>query len=157
MAKATRRDLRTLLHLPQHDMSAQIDARLTRLGFPALRPAHTQLLGLLEGGGVRLTDLVDALSLPKQTVNDMIGDLEKLGLVERYPDPDHGVIKRVRLGAKGRLWANEVKKVADLAEAGWAGRLGRTKMKTLRDLLEQLADVVDEPARPVNGAPSRRK
>ncbi len=157
MAKVTRRDLRTLLHLPQHDMSAQIDARLTRLGFPALRPAHTQLLGLLEAGGVRLTDLVDALSLPKQTVNDMIGDLEKLGLVERYPDPDHGVIKRVRLGAKGKLWANEVKKVADTAEAGWAGRLGRAKMKTLRDLLEQLADVVDEPARPTNGAPPRRR
>jgi DNA-binding MarR family transcriptional regulator len=142
MAKATRRDLRTLLHLPQHDLSAQIDARLSRLGFPALRPAHTQLLGLLEGGGVRLTDLVEQLGLPKQTVGDMISDLEQLGMVERYPDPDHGVIKRVRLGAKGKVWAAEVKKVADTAEGAWAGRLGRTKMKTLRELLEQLAEVV---------------
>jgi DNA-binding MarR family transcriptional regulator len=162
MARATRRDLRTLLDLPQHDLSAQIDARLSRLGFPALRPAHTRLLCLLESGGVRLTDLVDALALPKQTVGDMLGDLEQLGLVERYPDPDHGVIKRVRLGAKGRVWAAEVKRVSDGAEGAWAGRLGRTKMKTLRDLLEQLAEVVGpdgEPeardAAPTNGARRR--
>jgi DNA-binding MarR family transcriptional regulator len=153
MAKVPRRDLRTLLHLPQHDLSAQIDARLSRLGFPALRPAHTQLLALLEPGGVRLTDLVTALGLPKQTVGDMISDLEGLRLVERYPDPEHGVIKRVRLGAKGKTWAAEVRKVADSAEAGWAGRLGRTKMKTLRDLLEQLAEVVGDGApAPKNGA-----
>ena len=145
MAKAPRRDLRTLLHLPQHDLSAQIDARLARLGFPALRPAHTQLLGLLEHGGVRLTELVDQLGLPKQTVGDMISELEQLGLVERYPDPDHGVIKRVRLGAKGKQWAAEVRRVADTAEGAWAGRLGRTKMKTLRDLLEQLAELVEPP------------
>ena len=159
MAKQTRRDLRTLLHLPQHDLSAQIDARLSRLGFPALRPAHTQLLGLLENGGVRLTDLVDQLSLPKQTVGDMIGDLEQMGLVERYPDPDHGVIKRVRLGQKGRVWAAEVKKVADSAEGAWAGRLGRTKMKTLRELLEQLAEVVqpdEDESAPQNGVSRRR-
>jgi DNA-binding MarR family transcriptional regulator len=161
MAKQTRRDLRTLLHLPQHDLSAQIDARLARLGFPALRPAHTQLLGLLEAGGVRLTDLVDQLSLPKQTVGDMIGDLEQMGFVERYPDPDHGVIKRVRLGQKGRVWATEVKKVADTAEGAWAGRLGRTKMKTLRELLEQLAEVVqpdddEHEGTPQNGVQRRR-
>ncbi|HTJ46227.1 MAG TPA: MarR family transcriptional regulator [Kofleriaceae bacterium] len=160
MAKATRRDLRTLLHLPQHDLSAQIDARLGRLGFPSLRPAHTQLLGLLEAGGVRLSDLVDQLGLPKQTVGDMVSDLEQLSLVERYPDPDHGVIKRVRLGAKGKLWSAEVKKVADSAEGAWAGRLGRTKMKTLRELLEQLAEVVEPPAdsdaaAPTNGARRR--
>jgi DNA-binding MarR family transcriptional regulator len=154
MAKPPRRDLRTLLHVPQHDLSAQIDARLSRLGFPQLRPAHTQLLALLEPGGVRLTDLVVSLSLPKQTVGDMIDDLEGMRLVERFPDPDHGVIKRVRLGPKGKVWASEVKKVAEKAETGWAARLGRTKMKALHDLLEQLADVVTDA--PKNGAPARR-
>jgi DNA-binding MarR family transcriptional regulator len=152
MAKQLRRDLRSLLHTPQFDLTAQVDARLSRMGFPALRPAHSQLLALIEPGGLRLTELVTAMNLPKQTVGDMIDDLEGLRLVERYPDPEHGVIKRVRLGVKGKAWANEVRKVADAAEAGWATRLGKTKMKALRTLLEELAVALHET--PSNGASS---
>jgi DNA-binding MarR family transcriptional regulator len=154
MAKQLRRDLRSLLHAPQFDLSAQVDARLSRMGFPALRPAHSQLLALVEQGGMRLTDLVSSMNLPKQTVGDMIDDLETLRLVERYPDPEHGVIKRVRLGAKGKAWAAEVRKVADAAEVGWASKLGKGKMKTLRSLLEELAESLVEA--PVNGTSTRR-
>src|SRR4051812_48450180 len=100
MTKTTRstrtgRDLRTLLYVPQHDLQAQLSSRLERLGFPALRPAHVQLLSAITQEGVRLADLVNALALPKQTVGDLVDDLEGMRMVERFPDPDHGVIKRV--------------------------------------------------------------
>jgi len=158
MAKQARRDLRTLLHVPQFDLTAQIDARLGKMGFPALRPTHTQLLALIEPGGMRLTDLVAAMNLPKQTVGDMIDDLETQRLVERYPDPEHGVIKRVRLGPKGKLWAAEVRRVADSAEAGWASKLGKGKMKALRSLLEDLADsLVETPPNGVSDGANRRR
>ena len=45
-------------------------------------------------------------------------DLERERLVERYADPDHGVIKRVRLAPRGRQWAAEVRKAADVVERG---------------------------------------
>jgi DNA-binding MarR family transcriptional regulator len=137
------RDLRTLLHVPQHDLQAQVASRLERLGFPALRPAHVQLLSAI-GEGVRLADLVTEVSLPKQTVGDLIDDLERMRMVERYPDPDHGVIKRVRLGPKGKVWAAEVRRVAAATEARWATRMGSKKMKSLRALLEELAATVEE-------------
>ena len=143
------RDLRTLLNVPQHDLQAQLTSRLTRAGFPALRPAQLQLLGAIntpDANGVRLADLVTAVSLPKQTVGDLLDDLESMKMVERFPDPDHGVIKRVRLGPKGRAWAAEVKRVAAATEARWATRLGSKKMKSLRALLEELASTVEEPA-----------
>jgi len=60
----TGRDLRSLLHVPQHDLQAQLAIRLERLGFPALRPALVQLLTVIGAGlavsdtGVRLSDLV---------------------------------------------------------------------------------------------------
>ena len=87
--------------------------RLERLGFPALRAAHLQLLSAIgaELGGVRLSDLVTLVSLPKQTVGDLIDELETMRMVERFQDPDHGVIKRVRLGPKGKVWQAEVKRV----------------------------------------------
>jgi DNA-binding MarR family transcriptional regulator len=116
-----------------------IDARLDKLGFPALRPAQAQLLAFVEPGGVRLTDLVEAMKLPKQTLGDMLDDLESQKLIERYPDPEHGVIKRVRLGPRGKALAGEVRKVSEGAETKWAGVIGSKKMKTLRILLEELA------------------
>src|SRR5262249_18456054 len=81
------RDLRSLLHVPQHDLQAQVASRLERLGFPALRPVHVQLLSAISSDGVRLAELVTAVSLPKQTVGDLIDDLEGMRMVERFPDP----------------------------------------------------------------------
>ena len=157
------RDLRALLHVPQHDLQAQLASRLERLGFPSLRPALIQLLSVIGSGaagadvGVRLSDLVSEVSLPKQTVGDLIDELETMRMVERFQDPDHGVIKRVRLGPKGKVWAAEVKRVSAAAEQKWANRLGSKKMKSLRALLEELAATVEvgEAAAP-NGHRSKR-
>jgi len=168
MAKSTYRrpdvDLRSLLHVPQHDLQSQVTNRLERLGFPSLRPAQVLVLTALntppDAAGVRLSELVTAVALPKQTVSDLLDDLEAMKLVERFPDPDHGVIKRVRLGAKGKTWASEVRRVSAAAEAKWATRLGSKKMKSLRALLEELAATVER----VDGAvknghvtPSRKR
>jgi DNA-binding MarR family transcriptional regulator len=165
MAKTTRtgsrsqRDLRALLHVPQHDLQAQLSSRLERLGFPALRPAQAQLLSAIgtaggEQAGVRLSDLVAEVSLPKQTVGDMLDELEEMRMVERFPDPDHGVIKRVRLGPKGKVWAAEVRRVSAATEAKWATQLGTKKMRSLRALLEELAATVE--ARP-NGIKQQKR
>src|SRR4029078_11982478 len=126
---ARRRDFRSLLDTPQLDLESELDQRLDLLGFPSLRPVHSQLLARIEPGGVRLPDLVAALGRPKRTVGDMVGDLESMRIVERVPDPDHGVIKRVRLGPKGMVWAAEVKRVSAATEAKWASRLGSQKNK----------------------------
>lgn len=167
MAKTTRtvssqshsRDLRALLHVPQHDLQSQLASRLERLGFPALRPAQVQLLSAIGAfanaettqAGVRLSDLVAAVSLPKQTVGDMLDELEEMRMVERFPDPDHGVIKRVRLGPKGKVWAAEVRRVSAATEARWATQLGGKKMRSLRALLEELAATVEDRPKATNG------
>jgi DNA-binding MarR family transcriptional regulator len=89
--------------------------------------------------GVRLSDLVAEVALPKQTVGDLLDELEQMRMVERFQDPEHGVIKRVRLGPKGKVWAAEVRRVSAETEARWATRLGTKKMRSLRALLEELA------------------
>jgi DNA-binding MarR family transcriptional regulator len=164
VSTASGRDLRALLHVPQHDLQAQLASRLERLGFPALRPALVQLLSVIGSGptgsdaGVRLSDLVSEVSLPKQTVGDLLDELEEMRMVERFPDPDHGVIKRVRLGPKGKVWAAEVKRVSAATEAKWATRLGSKKMRSLRALLEELAATVeDRPASRSNGARQHKR
>src|SRR5262245_27961168 len=162
MAKTTRtgvptrppsRDLRALLHVPQHDLQSQLSSRLERLGFPSLRQAPVVLLSAIgtplvssdtPQAGVRLSDLVAAVALPKQTVGDLLDELEEMRMVERFPDPDHGVIKRVRLGPKGKVWAAEVKRVSAATEARWATRLGSKKMRSLRARREEPAATVED-------------
>jgi DNA-binding MarR family transcriptional regulator len=158
------RDLRALLHVPQHDLQSQLSTRLERLGYPSLRPAQVQIMSAVGAFGadtanlgVRLSDLVAEVSLPKQTVGDLLDELEEIRMVERFPDPDHGVIKRVRLGPKGKTWAQEVRKVSAATEAKWATRLGSKKMRSLRALLEELAATVEErPSKTVNGSKQKR-
>src|SRR3954471_15408876 len=85
------RDLRALLHVPQHDLQAQLASRLEQLGFPSLRQAQLQLLGAINRAtmtGVRLSDLVAEVALPKQTVGDLLDELEQMKMVERFQDPE---------------------------------------------------------------------
>lgn len=103
------------------------------------------MLSMVGEDGVRLSELVGALSLPKQTVGDLLDDLERWRMVERHPDPEHGVQKRVYLGPRGKAWAVEVRKVSAITEALWATKLGKAKMKSLRGLLEELAEAVEAP------------
>jgi DNA-binding MarR family transcriptional regulator len=110
-----------------------------------MRPGHMSVLGMVGDAGVRLSELVSALALPKQTVGDLLDDLERWRMVERHPDPDHGVQKRVYLGPRGKAWTAEVRQVAARTEAQWATQLGRSKMKSLRGLLEELAATVEAP------------
>jgi DNA-binding MarR family transcriptional regulator len=172
MAKTTRtlsdiRDLRALLHVPQQDLMSQLASRLERLGFPTLRPAQVQIMSAIgafgsstnidTNAGVRLSDLVAEVALPKQTVGDLVAELEELKMLERFPDPDHGVIKRVRLGPKGKAWAQEVRRVSAATEAKWATRLGTKKMRSLRALLEELAATVEDRPAKTNGVRAASK
>jgi DNA-binding MarR family transcriptional regulator len=155
------------LHVPQHDLQAQLASRLERLGFPSLRPAQVQVMSALgafvadaaaANMGVRLSDLVAEVALPKQTVGDLLDELEQARMVERFPDPDHGVIKRVRLGPKGKAWAQEVRRVSAATEARWATRLGTKKMRSLRALLEELAATVEaQPEKRANGSRQHKR
>src|SRR5262245_58316348 len=51
--------------------------------------------------GVRASDVAQALGLDKSTVSRGIADLERLGLIERVPDPDDGRARLLRLTEDG--------------------------------------------------------
>ncbi|MEU9088856.1 MarR family winged helix-turn-helix transcriptional regulator [Streptomyces sp. NPDC087901] len=68
-------------------------ARRARAAAARLHPdlplvSYTLLAHIHDRHGCRATDLAAHYMLDKSTVSRQIGTLEKLGLVERHPDPD---------------------------------------------------------------------
>ncbi|MFD1827792.1 MULTISPECIES: MarR family winged helix-turn-helix transcriptional regulator [Mumia] len=98
-------------------------------------------------GGIRGSDLADAVGVHKSTVSRGIAQLERLGLVERVPDPTDGRARLISLTpvAAERIAAVQAARRATLARAieDWdehdldvlAGLLGR-----LNTALERPAD-----------------
>jgi DNA-binding MarR family transcriptional regulator len=92
----------------------------------------------LDDGGTRVSVLAERAQITKQSMAELVAHLERLGYVERVPDPGDRRAKLVRATPRGKkLYAIARDVVAEL-EADWTKRLGKTKMRKLRELLEEL-------------------
>ena len=82
--------------------------------------------------------LAERAQITKQSMAELVVHLERHGYVERIPDPGDRRAKLVRATPRGsEVYAIAREFVAEL-EAEWAARLGKLKMRRLRELLEEL-------------------
>jgi DNA-binding MarR family transcriptional regulator len=140
--------LAQLLKHPFDVLLARLHAELAAAGFPDIRPAHGYVFQYAEPGGSRLTDLARQAGLSKPTVLAAVDDLERLGYVERVPDPQDRRAKLVRLTTRGAAAAAEAGRIVAAIEADWAERLGARRAEALRRALEELHEVVWPPVTP---------
>ena len=112
--------------------------RLHEHGFSDLDPAHLVLLQYPGPQGLRPSDLAAQLRMSKQSVNYLLGELERRGYLERQPDPDDLRSKRIRLTDRGRALIPVIRGAVAEIEEEWSGRLGRKRFDQLRGLLVDL-------------------
>jgi DNA-binding MarR family transcriptional regulator len=139
VTQRTEYPLIALLTDVQRQLQDELHSRLRTRGWPEIRPSHGCVFGGMRPEGARLTDLADRARITKQSVGEIVSDLEQLGYVERIPDPDDKRAKLVRLTPRGQ----EVQKVARATfaeiEAEWGERIGKRKVAELRATLEELS------------------
>lgn len=112
--------------------------RFRASGFGDLRESHGPLFAFLPAGGARLTELADRARTTKQSMGELVTELESLGYVRREPDPSDGRAKVVTFTAKGRRAAKiGVQAVAD-QERAWGERIGHERVIALREALEEI-------------------
>jgi DNA-binding MarR family transcriptional regulator len=117
--------------LVQDDLHRELTAR----GHPEIRDGHGCVFGNIEPDGSRLTELAERAGLTKQAVGEVVADLERLGYVERTPDPTDGRAKIIRLSERGaEAQAAGFAILADI-ERRWGERYGAERMAVLRELL----------------------
>jgi DNA-binding MarR family transcriptional regulator len=140
-ATLEQRHLLALLHSATERFAEELGRRLGAAGYADIREAHGCVFGHVPPEGARLTQLAEAAGLTKQAVGEVATDLERLGYLERVPDPSDGRAKTLRLTAKGHEAQETGFRIIAEIEAEWAERYGESEVAAMRALLEQVAEV----------------
>jgi len=113
--------------------------RLCERGFDDLDTAHLAVFQYPGPQGARPSELAAELGVSKQALNYLLGELERLGYLERRPDPDDLRSKRIALTARGQDVVRVMRGAVSELEREWEARLGAKRFAQLRALLKELA------------------
>ena len=137
-ARPAPENLAVLLREPYRVGSERLARRFAERGHPEVRTPHGNVFPYLDSDGTRVSDLAERAQVTKQSMAELVIHLEQHGYVERVPDPADRRAKLVRSTPRGdELYAIAREVVAEI-EAEWTERLGRERMRQLRELLEEL-------------------
>ena len=137
-ARKAPENLAILLREPFRAGTELLHRRFAERGHPEIRPPHGNVMQFLDDAGTRVSVLAERAQITKQSMAELVVHLERLGYVERVPDPSDRRAQLVRATPRGKqLYAIARDGVAEI-EADWTKRLGKTKMRQLRALLEEL-------------------
>jgi DNA-binding MarR family transcriptional regulator len=125
-----------LLDIAFSEYDAEVMRRLSTTDYSDIRPAHGCVFGHVDPDGTRLTDLADRAHMTKQSVGEVVTDLQQRGYVERVPDPSDGRAKIIRLTARGHEAQAFGWKLINDIEREWAEHFGTERIAALRETLE---------------------
>lgn len=127
--------------------------RLVAAGLSDARVPHTHVTAYIKADGSRLTELADQARLTLPAMSEIVNDLERLGIVERRPDPDDGRAKLICLTEAGWDAMRAARAIISDIEADYAQRVGPDNFEHAAQTLETLLN--DEGRRTVGAARAR--
>ena len=130
-----------LLGWAYNGLSAEIFRRVVASGYSDIRPSHGSVFEQLTvEDGLRLKELAARASMTPQSMGELVDELEKLGYVERRPDPTDRRAKRIFLTPRGRRNARRAWEIVLDLENELEERLGSRRMRSLRKCLLEIID-----------------
>jgi DNA-binding MarR family transcriptional regulator len=126
----------------KHAAIEELHTRLAEAGHGVIREGHGCVFGFIEPEGSRLTWLAQQSGLTKQAVGETVDDLQRLGYVERVPDPTDGRAKIVQLTEKGAAARQLGRSILSEVEQRWADEIGEERVAGMREALEDVHALV---------------
>ncbi|WP_189004648.1 MarR family winged helix-turn-helix transcriptional regulator [Deinococcus roseus] len=120
--------------------SSKALALLKQKGYSNLNLAHTALLPHLDQQGNRLTVLTERMGLTKQSISQLVAELESQGYLERIPDPTDRRAVLVRFTASGWELCQLSSQVVQDTEKAFEQMLGQSDLTLLKGILEKLQE-----------------
>jgi DNA-binding MarR family transcriptional regulator len=116
--------------------------RLVAAGLTDARVPHTHVTAYIKAEGSRLTELAAAARMTPPAMSELVDDLQRLGIVERRPDPRDRRAKLICLTDAGWEAMRTARGILREIEREYAALVGRERFEaaatTLADLLEEL-------------------
>ena len=131
-----------LLRVPWEAVRARMLTRLRESGFDDFEPAHFTVFRYPNPDGARPSELAARLGISKQSLSYLLRELERLGYLERRPDPADLRAKRVVVTRRGKAAIAVIRSAVAELEREWAEQLGARRFAQLRSLLVELNDLV---------------
>jgi DNA-binding MarR family transcriptional regulator len=127
-----------LLRLAWQDVRERIYEGVFEAGYTDLSRAHVLLFRWPTIDGLRPSELAARNQLSKQTINDLLKDLEKRGYLERTLDPTDGRARIVCLTERGWNLTQVISDMSFATEREWAQVIGETRYGEFRSTLCEL-------------------
>ena len=125
------------LKLAQHALRTRMDAALRTLGITA--PQYAVLTAIDQQPGLSNAALARAAFVTAQSMQGIVANLERAGLLARSQDPNHGRVLNTVLTPAGRRVLARAHTAVDGIEAAMLRGLSRAETATLGDLLASCA------------------
>jgi DNA-binding MarR family transcriptional regulator len=129
-----------LLRMPWEIVRQRMLERLHARGFDDLDVPHLNVLQYPGPDGVRPSELAARLRVSKQALNYLLGQLERLGYLERLADDQDLRSRRISLTRRGHEALRAIRDAVAEVEAEWAELLGARRFAQLRGLLVELSE-----------------
>lgn len=142
-ADAPRQHLGQLLVQLTRLFQTELFQRLQAAGLQDARTPHTHVTAYIKADGSRLTDLAAQARMTLPAMAELVDDLERLGIVERRPDPTDGRAKLICLTDAGRDAMRIARQAIAGIEADWAAEVGGDAFESAAQTLDTLLRALD--------------
>jgi DNA-binding MarR family transcriptional regulator len=134
----TRPPIGLLLRLVYQHYAQDIEAALREAGFGDLRPAHANVFPFVPREGITVSELADLARVRKQTMAQAVDQLERIGYVERRPNPGDRRSRLVFLTERGASVKPLTHGTAARVEERWTELTSPEELEALRASLTHL-------------------
>lgn len=117
----------------------RIHATVRAASFREVRYVHLTVLRNMNLGGTRLTELAARAGMTKQAMGQLVDDCERLGIVQRRPDPKDRRARLIAFTPRGRRLLDVVHRGIADAEAEMEAEVGRRGIAAVREALAAYA------------------
>ncbi|MFI9047145.1 MarR family winged helix-turn-helix transcriptional regulator [Streptomyces sp. NPDC053427] len=139
--QAAEPDLGVLAARILFSVQRELFTELAKQGFDDIRPRAGAVLAHLRADGIRASELARASGQHKQVIGSLIDDLERLGYVDRKPDPADRRAKLVCPTERGLLQMEAAASIMRTIEERHAKALGKQEYAALKAALQRVADL----------------
>ncbi|MBY3038679.1 winged helix-turn-helix transcriptional regulator [Rhizobium leguminosarum] len=129
-----------LLRLVHQHWTQAVEAALDDAGYADIRPPHANVFTFARPEGIQVSELTKLARVRKQTMTQAVEELERLGYIERRPDPNDRRGRLVFLTEKGQGVRPIAMAAGRRVDESWAALTSQQQMDDLRTALRRLLE-----------------